>query len=249
MTDEQRDATLNVFALRSFRDTADGDYVTARLAYRADLIPQAFWSSLQAVEKYLKCLLLLRRIPWTKGSHSLTLPLAELEKDFAALSISGETREFKRFLDTNGSDRYFTYSCHSEGLELMKLDHAVWDLGRYCISYRLPKNQSKSPNGRFKPKTHLASRNYVSTTLSIASPGPLDKLLQVNRKSPAQIGLQWNNLYFGRSVRNSIKTGIRRQAVNSTLALHPKIVADLDQLMFLPKEVRTEAGLPPRRRN
>lgn len=49
-----RDALLNDFAIRSFRDTADRDYIHARLAYRAQLVPQFQWSALHCLEKYAK---------------------------------------------------------------------------------------------------------------------------------------------------------------------------------------------------
>jgi hypothetical protein len=55
------DLHLNNFALCCFRDIADGDYITARMAFRAGLIPQALWSSEQAIEKYV-CILLLQRV-------------------------------------------------------------------------------------------------------------------------------------------------------------------------------------------
>src|SRR5688572_4958760 len=57
-----RSALLNNFAVRSFRDVADGDYIAARLSFRSQLIPQFLWQSLQAIEKYLKCILVLNRI-------------------------------------------------------------------------------------------------------------------------------------------------------------------------------------------
>ena len=47
---------VNSFALRAFRDTADRDYIHARMAYRADLFPQFHWSALHALEKYAKCI-------------------------------------------------------------------------------------------------------------------------------------------------------------------------------------------------
>src|ERR1022692_10219 len=80
MSPEIRDAHLNDFALRCFRDTADGDYIAARMAYRADLIPQALWASQQAIEKYTKCILLLRRIVWNTPNHSLLRPLEKIEQ-------------------------------------------------------------------------------------------------------------------------------------------------------------------------
>ena len=49
----QQDRELNSWAFRSFRDIADGDYIAARLAYRAQLPAQFLWASQQALEKYL----------------------------------------------------------------------------------------------------------------------------------------------------------------------------------------------------
>lgn len=54
---------INYFAIRSFRDTADRDYINARMAFRAELLPQFRWSALHALEKYAKCLLILQRVP------------------------------------------------------------------------------------------------------------------------------------------------------------------------------------------
>jgi hypothetical protein len=45
------DRLLNDFATRCFRDVADGGYIAARLAYRAQLFSQFLWSSQQAIEK------------------------------------------------------------------------------------------------------------------------------------------------------------------------------------------------------
>ena len=64
-------AWINDFAIRCFRDTGDGDYIAARLALQAGLATQAIWSGLQAVEKYLKCMLLLRRVSSKGVGHKI----------------------------------------------------------------------------------------------------------------------------------------------------------------------------------
>jgi hypothetical protein len=104
MSPEIRDAHLNDFALRCFRDTADGDYIAARMAYRADLIPQALWASQQAIEKYTKCILLLRRIVWNTPNHSLLRPLEKIEQQIR-LRLTPDTREFIKYLDTHGTEQ------------------------------------------------------------------------------------------------------------------------------------------------
>jgi hypothetical protein len=58
----QMNAKLNSFATRSFPDIADQDYISARLSYRSNLVPQFHWQSLQALEKYFKAIFLYNRI-------------------------------------------------------------------------------------------------------------------------------------------------------------------------------------------
>jgi len=53
---------INDFANRSFRDHADQDYIMARIAYRKEFDQQFRWCSLQALEKYLKAILLYNRV-------------------------------------------------------------------------------------------------------------------------------------------------------------------------------------------
>lgn len=53
---------LNTFAKDVFRKQADCDYVAARSNYRLRLREQFLWSSLQAIEKYLKAILLFNGI-------------------------------------------------------------------------------------------------------------------------------------------------------------------------------------------
>lgn len=74
------DSLIDDFAVRSFRDVADADYIAARLACRAALTIQYLWASQQAVEKYLKCTLLLNRVPSKDVRHDLGKALGKIEK-------------------------------------------------------------------------------------------------------------------------------------------------------------------------
>src|ERR1700719_3636735 len=59
------------FATESFRNVADEDYISARCAWRMGLMNHFLWSSLQAIEKYLKAFLLFNNRS-TKGlSHNV----------------------------------------------------------------------------------------------------------------------------------------------------------------------------------
>jgi hypothetical protein len=141
-----KEILLNNFATRSFRDVADYDYIAARMAYRAKLIPQFLWSGLQAIEKYLKCILLLNRIPAKTLRHDLgrALELVETGAPFK-LRLREPGRELIRHLDTYGRFRYLETPFHVMDLEIVQLDMAVWDIRRYC---RVLDYEIKLPNGR-----------------------------------------------------------------------------------------------------
>jgi HEPN domain-containing protein len=62
---------IDDFVIRSFRDLADEDYISARMSFRAALVTPSLWSSHQMVEKYIKCILLLNRIPAKNMWHEL----------------------------------------------------------------------------------------------------------------------------------------------------------------------------------
>jgi hypothetical protein len=97
------DGAINDFAIRSFRNIADGDYIAARMACRAVLLPQFLWGSQQAIEKYLKCILLLNRIPARKVFHDLAAALREVNNSGKlALDVTEPTRKFIERIDDMG---------------------------------------------------------------------------------------------------------------------------------------------------
>lgn len=99
---------LNEYA-RALRDSADKDYISARMTYKAGLLPQFQWSALHALEKYGKCILLLNRIPQPKKdkighevNKSLNLIPVELR-----INLSNSTTRFINKLESYGAqDRY-----------------------------------------------------------------------------------------------------------------------------------------------
>jgi hypothetical protein len=61
---------LNQFA-SLFRDIGDEDYISARANYQLRLREQFFWAGLQALEKYLKAILLHNGRSTLNYSHNL----------------------------------------------------------------------------------------------------------------------------------------------------------------------------------
>ena len=119
------DALLDDFAERSFRDMADGDYIAARMACRAALMTQFLWASQQAIEKYLKCILLLNRIPAKAVRHNLGEAMRKIDdSDKISLDLTRGTEEFISMLDRFGPHRYLEVSNIGFGADLVTLDRS-----------------------------------------------------------------------------------------------------------------------------
>lgn len=108
---ELSELAVNGFAIRSFRDIADGDYIAARMACRAGLVTQFLWAGQQTMEKYLKCILLLNRIEAKKVRHDLGRAMAKIKASGKlSLDLKSGTEEFIERLDQYGQYRYLEVS-------------------------------------------------------------------------------------------------------------------------------------------
>src|ERR1051326_4645215 len=149
------DSLINDFALRCFRDVADGDYIASRMACRAALTTQYLWASQQAVEKYLKCILLLNRIPAKDVRHDLGKALGKIEKSGKmTLDLTKGTREFIERLSEYGPYRYFEVSNVGFGAEMVTLDRAVGELRR-CCTLDVEPQEAKLRDGYPAPRVHI----------------------------------------------------------------------------------------------
>ena len=237
---DQKKILLNDFATRSFRDVADYDYIAARMAYRAHLGPQFLWCSLQAIEKYLKCILLLNRIPAKKLGHDLgrALELVENRAPFK-LRLRTEAREFIKHLDTYGRFRYLETPFYIMGLQLMQLDRAVWDIRRYC---RVLDYEIRLADGRIKHMLDVEIRMIEDSetkppqAFRFVGEGMLEKIV-ANKKHPAREPLIWQNLFFGKKPRKRIHVRTYSYSSNSPLSMRPEILDDVLNYVFLPKDV------------
>jgi HEPN domain-containing protein len=235
-----KDLLINNFAIRSFRETADYDYISARMTYRARLIPQFHWASLQAIEKYLKCILLLNRIKATSLRHDLSAALNLIKRQAPfELRLQESSEKFIEHLDTYGRFRYLETPFHVLGLELIQLDKAVWDIRRYC---RVLNYEIRLSNGEMKSMLDIELEGIASSetkppqSFSIMG-GELEKII-ANKKHPARKPLLWQNLYFGQRHRKHIQLERYFHATNSPLSLHPEILEDVLNYIFLPKDVQ-----------
>lgn len=232
------EALLNDFATRSFRDTADQDYIAARLAFRSRLIPQFLWSSLQALEKYLKCVLVLNRIKANRG-HDLGEILKKFDqaKPFE-LRLTEPCKKFLDFLDAYGRHRYFESSWYVNGEDIVELDRAVWEVRRYARRMRYEFDGMDGTRINALPieiNRNVAAESLHPQGFHIAG-GLLESIIE-KTDHPARKALIWQNGFFGKSRRTTVQLRSGLQAANSPLTLHPELLDEVLKYVWLPKDV------------
>jgi len=230
---------INTFAIRSFRETADKDYIAARMAHRASLFQPFLWSALHCLEKYVKGILVLNRVKAHKG-HSV-LPGIKLMNKHGKfeLDLSATTIEFIRKLEHYGAEyRYYEVSYEVEQLDIVRLDNAVWELRRYCqpLDYDTLDEHGNQVNSlsRELDRIHRAKANKEKGTSVIG--GALERIIEM-KDHPARDALIWNNLYFGPSRRKIIKMRSGFEAGNSPFFLNPEIIDEVLKYVFIPGKV------------
>lgn len=237
---DDSEAYLNDFATRSFRDMADQDYIMARAAYRSQMYPQFHWSGLQAIEKYLKAILLYNRIPQPRRGlgHSLGRALEHTKKLPFEISLSAPSLEIIRHLDTYGRFRYLDVSYHVRDRELLKLDKAVWEIRLYC---RVINYSTKAASGKvidMLPGYLTAieqAKEDPSRKFGIPS-GVLEKILS-KKDHPARPQLVWKNMFFNSHNRKTTRWRDRSYLVNAPLGLKPDLLEEVRKYVWLPNEV------------
>lgn len=233
-----RERLLNDFTTRSFRDTADGDYIAARMAFRATLVPQFLWLSLQCLEKYLKCILVLNRVSARRHTRHELNPLL---KQFRAagkfeIKMSNSSRTFVDYLDTYGRHRYFETSYYAQGLEIMQLDRAAWELRRYAHVIDYYSTMSGRVVHLLEPQLRqLENASRRPHRYQILG-GALEKII-AKRGHPAREPLLWQNAFFGERHRRTVRLARHFRVANSPLSVHPEILAEVLKYVYLPSDV------------
>lgn len=235
---DKLDRYVNAFATQSFRDQADRDYIAARLACRHELFPQFLWASHQAIEKYLKAILLYNRIKATKARHDLALALSLTENLPFKIDLSSRSREFIAHLAKVGEFRYIDIPFHVYGYILIDLDLAVWEIRRYCqvlnvFGKKLPPAEQKLLDSAL---SDLAGSNSEPRHKFRLQGGLLEKVLD-ERNHPSRSALLWHNPCFGVRKRASVRAKNHLSGQNSLLYLHPEMLDELVKYVFIPSKL------------
>jgi len=230
---------VNDFAIRSFRETADKDYITARMAYRARLIQPFRWSALHCLEKYVKGILLLNRVDAKNLGHSV-LPGIERMKQHGKfeLDLSADTVRFIKKLEDDGAeDRYYLVSYDIEPFDIARFDRAVWELRRYCqaLDYDIVDINGKTVNllAHELDRVHWAKAKHKKGTCVVG--GILEEIIE-KKDHPARAALIWNNLFFGPSRRKAVRMRPDWEAGNSPFFLYPEIIDEVIKYVNIPKD-------------
>lgn len=229
-------AKVNQFAIRCFRDIGDGDYIAARLAMRARLYPQYLWAAEQAVEKYLKCILMLNRCDTQKLGHRIGDALAAVRGHLGIeLTLTDvEKGAFENLVRWN-ADRYLIRSYHVRDIELGGFDLLVWRLRQYCEPLDV-KHYADEPSIDLLRENLAAigARRLESPREGHLPGGDLEKIL-AEKAHPAREGLVWRNLRFNNSSRQSTRMSTGWRAVNSPLDMteEREVIAEARRWMKL----------------
>ena len=230
-------ALINDFAIRCFRDTGDCDYIAARLAMRARLAGQFMWSAEQALEKYLKCILMLNRKSTRDLSHDILSALNRVNDELPfQITLRQPEREVFDHINEWGADRYLIFPFHVFDKEVLKLDLLVWRLRQYCVP--LDVVHYADP-----PSQEILLKNVARIEAGLLGPaksghigGFLEKVI-AKKDHSARAALVWKNArYCGKSIKY-IRFQNNWQAVNSPLYLKPELVDEVAKYMKLSKEV------------
>ncbi|MGB4335375.1 MAG: HEPN domain-containing protein [Chromatiaceae bacterium] len=210
---------LNTFAIDVFRRQADYDYISARMNYRMQLRQQFLWSAQQALEKYLKAILLFNgksaRYPNSVDAsrkefcHNLVALNQEVGKlEYLKYELPEWVPSYLEYLkDLGGYNRYLTESSYNLPDAMHKLDEAVWTIRRYCqyIPDRGIMCKDEVPGMKQLYINKLTSPDYKNrpTTFKLFK-GELEKILDRPHKDPARKALVWANYFYGMNNRSQV---------------------------------------------
>ncbi len=206
---------LNAAATDIFRKQADYDYISARSSFRMQLRQQFLWSAHQAIEKYLKAILLYngrsaRHPSFRKKEfgHDLLALISEVRKiPIFAFEIPLEDETFINYLAAQGANRYLSISAYNTDKELHQLDSAIWHIRRYCqymadrgIGCQLPIHGMREAVVRVALNPSHKQRPHAFEVFS----GELEQVVQRSSSDPARRALVWANLYYGAKKRRKV---------------------------------------------
>lgn len=226
----------NSFAIECFRNVADEDYIAARSAYRIGMMNHFLWTAMQAIEKYLKGILLINGLStiFKRNGHNL-VPAYERASSIPRIGFSLPSGELHllNHLSSYGGTRYLEAHIYTRGDELPILDSLVWLTRRFCQ----PLNYESTIGDKRVDMLPLMLE-FIHNTQFKESPskfrivgGLLEEILG-KKADPRRSPLVWGNHHYGPGQPLKL---MRSQSVNPPHIRRPSERACLDKLVHFPK--------------
>ncbi|HGI5914496.1 TPA: HEPN domain-containing protein, partial [Yersinia enterocolitica] len=149
MKSEVPAAVLNIIATKCFRQSADNDYLVARLCYPLRCANQFWWMAEQAIEKKLKAIFLYNGFAIKKYGHELNKMLNDCQ--YIGLTLTDEQIGFIEDVNIR-KNRYFEdsltlgdadFNKKDRYRELDTLDSVIQALEEICETF-IPKRKDLS---------------------------------------------------------------------------------------------------------
>jgi HEPN domain-containing protein len=238
-----RIVVLNAFA-SLFRDVADEDYISARCNYQLRLREQFFWASLQALEKYLKAILLHNQQS-TRGYGHDVVKLRDKVKQITwlAFSIPERVEKFLARAVEFGDNRYMSTDAYIRPQNLMELDESVWNIRAYCqfvcVKLRKPKVDLTFHNvQRINDRSSCQDpREYKP--FSAGGGGFLENILNRPTRDPVRQTLIRHNRFYGTpgsKIAPAPYWSSSRIPPNRQKWFTARVKKDVEQYIFFPKD-------------
>lgn len=242
--DDQKRAVLLDFAIRSFRNVADQDYISARAVFRLGLIDQAMTFGQQAVEKYLKAIIVIHSELKVKPTHDLRHLLAQVEEIH---DIPWDFREIERNvmadLDYFGGDRYFSISRSGRGeIDLMRLDYTIWSVRRYCQNFQYLREGRWGDGQEFMKYAKWLGSDELRMgnpgLFRLQHKGHIEEVLDTEKHPKQRAALVWKNAFFSSRRRKAIRLRNGWWMRNATYFVFPDSLGFIEERIEFPKGIR-----------
>jgi hypothetical protein len=234
-------AVRNAAVRECLLDVADRDYISARANWRLKLPEQFLWSSLQALEKLMKAILLYNNRPALNISHDLERALAEIKAiDDLPLSLHSDVTKFIVYVSKNGPNRYNERALRLHGDEIFHLDKSYWYLRRYCLDFRSMASAVKKSEEEwfqmhakwYSERDHLDKPHKFRLQF-----GYLEEVLDGKRGRDQYSALVWKNVFYGKRDKGTITYSPLSRIGNPAHFRHPKHFEELAKLLWYPADV------------
>lgn len=245
MTDKKalRNALRYEFAKCCFLNIADYDYVASRTLFRNCCYHQSFILMQQAIEKYLKAILLYNKISAKKEKHKIKELLKKCQRKVANFYLSEDVVRFIQELDGMEHSRYLTYSTAGFYDWLPILDKCVWQLRVFAQA------DTKENKETIERIMYDGLDKYVGT--KVIFNGSLERILVENTQDSTVLrdNLTWqNHYYFEKGMKKPLKNinigGLPLFSLfDSYVPPQRKLLYDaVKDLIYIPKSLRNILG-------